>query len=531
MKINRLVVLSSVCMLAFLASCTPTGNSSTSSTSDTSNSVETSSSSEASSSISASIPSSIATGSSFINSLSTITDSDLSAINYTYTNHDGSETTFAATLNTNEVLVTTNNVTSDYYACFGDVYYDATRLDAAYPKIVRNKIVETTSTYDETTSDTVEEKFDTLFNRYSLDYLFEYDIFTFLIWADIDNVAASSYSVNAIDSGYTILFEGYYENETTDAYAYKFNLSLDSELCISSGTFEKNYYYASEWDFENHTAQEDTSPVHTTLVINSVDYSEKVTVEESKKAFDLTPYFTTSVSGVEYYNPDIYGAGSGSTIYVGDNLTGLGLLFDNATIAPETALDYSSAYITSVSDESIVALNSSDGYYYALKAGDVTLTYGNAFVKNLFTLDLTITAKEEKAVSTTPTLSTGLSFWNIDQTGFSVTYPESDDGAIHYDITLTSGYSTDDVICYQNNAVAYDYTLINIDPVGTPTSEATLAVNTTGSATSMLSDDPCILFSMRAGTTLGTSVFSLYVEGDTYDDVPVKLQVSITTVA
>lgn len=199
----------------------------------------------------------------------------------------------------------------------------------------------------------------------------------------------TSFSSTYENGYYDILTSSYYEDPQDDDYvqnyAFKTSIKFDKAGSLISGNVEANHCAKMNWDDSLHQPKTGCG-TFSSYILNNFTYGEEET--EDSAMISVEPYFISSVSKAHLYS---YMSGDLDFLRVGDSNFEIKL----DSFSPLTALDKDSISITASSDETIIGKNDY-GDYEALKKGTCSLTLGNAFNKNLYTLENVI-VKDKKA--------------------------------------------------------------------------------------------------------------------------------------
>lgn len=199
----------------------------------------------------------------------------------------------------------------------------------------------------------------------------------------------TSFSSNYESGYYDVTTSSYFEDSKDDNqvqnYAFKTSIKFDDGGSLVSGSVEANHCAKMNWDDSLHQPKTGCG-TFSSYILNSFAYGEEETGDSSM--ISLEPYFISSISKAHLHS---YMSGDLEFLRVGD--TNFEIKIDS--FSPETALDKNSITITSSSDETVIGKNEY-GDYEALKKGTCSLVLGNAFNKNIFTLENVI-VKDKKA--------------------------------------------------------------------------------------------------------------------------------------
>ncbi len=199
----------------------------------------------------------------------------------------------------------------------------------------------------------------------------------------------TSFSSTYENGYYDINTSSYYEDEKEDDqvqnYVFKTSIKFDKGGSLVSGSVEADHCAKMNWDNALHQPKTGCG-TFSSYILNSFTYGEEETGDSSM--IPLEPYFISSISKAHLYS---YMSGDLEFLRVGD--TNFEIKLDS--FSPTTALDKDSITITSSSDETIIGKNAY-GDYEALKKGTCSLVLGNAFNKNMFTLE-NVVVKDKKA--------------------------------------------------------------------------------------------------------------------------------------
>lgn len=186
---------------------------------------------------------------------------------------------------------------------------------------------------------------------------------------------------------------------------YKIHLEFNADSSLHSGTYLKNYYDETTWNFNSNdyenggTAKENTKPVVKRK--SSFEYTFGTPKTGSKADIDLTPYFIASISDVHVTHSD-YPTDSvqladviDQSRYPGqksaDDQTGGYNSLLSFTASPSTALDRWQYGVVDSSDKSIIGLGTRMSYCWeALKKGKATVSVGNHLGNVLGSVEVTV---------------------------------------------------------------------------------------------------------------------------------------------
>ncbi|MDD7093573.1 MAG: hypothetical protein PUI59_02760 [bacterium] len=303
--------------------------------------------------------------------------------------------------NTKELLVTktdsSNAKSLDIYNGFqGDAFYyiHGSRAD-------RYKVVATPTKGDEVSQAKAEEKFADNVDEDGTVYqtvlkstqLLSRDYSTnSLKW---NGGTITSFSSTFDDDNHVVVTYSAYAEGYSTMYINSGEVLFDVNGNIKSGSFNRENYFSSNWDSDNHcpNAGATANSSYTYTIIN-IDTSA---LEDPEDVYlldedTLNSYFASSITGAQ----DV-------TMYVSETLTANSVKFaDDAALVPSTALGdvYSianDAFITSVGNPDLFTFTtvtptygSPYEAYKAVATGTTTVTFGNSFVTKLFTINVTI---------------------------------------------------------------------------------------------------------------------------------------------
>ena len=197
----------------------------------------------------------------------------------------------------------------------------------------------------------------------------------------------------------------YADATKVERFEYRISLSFHADSTLASGSYLENYYDETTWTFNNSDAENGGSPKSNTKPVVKRKSSFTYGYDAPKAGapdFDLTPYFTTSISNLSAKSKDM-----------ADNVIQLGAVIDEAhdhdglpveedgitgytsllkfDVSPATALDKWQLGIVGSSNESVIGRGANRSYCWnALSQGQSTVTIGNHIGSELATLDLTV---------------------------------------------------------------------------------------------------------------------------------------------
>ena len=199
----------------------------------------------------------------------------------------------------------------------------------------------------------------------------------------------TSFSSTYENGYYEVTTSSYFEDSKDDDqvqnYVFKTSIRFDKSGSLVSGSVEAVHCAKMNWDDSLHQPKEGCG-TFSSYILNSFTYGEKDT--DGSSMISLEPYFISTISKAHLYS---YMSGDLEFLRVGD--TNFEIKIDS--FSPENALDKDSITITSSSDETIIGKNDF-GDYEALKKGTCSLVLGNAFNRNMYTLENVI-VKDKKA--------------------------------------------------------------------------------------------------------------------------------------
>lgn len=297
-------------------------------------------------------------------------------------------------LNTNEIKTNTN-----YLGIINDVYYDLSVYDYTNSSASRKLIVDEPKYgyNDQITPADAENDFDSKNANFNLLSLTGYSFWNKLFSTSFNQ--RNDYTITPSGDNFRVTITGYNDKYATKS-DYSFIATFDKNLNILSGTFNEKQYDKNSWDSTNHTPVSGaTHIVYKKTSLDSVIYG---TPEQSTSPmFDITPYFMTSITN-PVDNPItlqnyVYDA-TWSIVYSEPNqlITEAAIeiptdyIKENNLYKPTTAIDLDSLIITNTTNEEAIVADGYGGWVAGKVDSSTTLTIGNSFIENLFTVDITI---------------------------------------------------------------------------------------------------------------------------------------------